>query len=136
MTIAIIWIMVLGIPDYEIILKTAVISIPFLFARLCVSTGMRVKTLKTFLKEPTAKEYTGIRDLSLLDGKLREESAVTIRETDYDGIVKVTADEERFFIFSGVMFDFIVPFSAFENAAAKEEFLAILKERCKECAFA
>ena len=135
MTIAIIWILVLGIPDYEIILKAAVISVPFVFARLCISTGTRVKSMKILLKEPTAKEYTGIRDMSLLDGKLREESSTTIKETDYEGIVKVAADKERFFIFSGVSFDYIVPFSAFENGAAKGEFLAVLKERCKECEF-
>jgi len=92
-----------------------------------------IGTLKKQLKARTPNEYTGIRELSLLEDKIREEGDLVTKETKYEGIVKVVDDKGRFYIYNGTQEAFVVPYTAF--VSEKEKFLALLRERCRRCEF-
>jgi len=74
-------------------------------------------------------------ELSLREKTVREAFGYNVVETKYDNLMKIASAPEHFFLYTGTMSGFIVPLSAFASEAAKGEFLALLRQRCKSCEF-
>ena len=110
---------------------------------LFASFFLSIKLIRNFeyahVKEVVNEKVIGTiaseNELILDEGSIREKFGHGLFEIKYDAVFRVVAAADFFYLYTGPISAVIVPFSAFGDEFSKQEFLTLLRERCKSCEF-
>lgn len=79
--------------------------------------------------EKSSGGICGEKTFSLLDGQIRLVGEKEDNAYDYDTVLQIVTDTDRYYIYVGEMESLIVPFTAFADPAQREQFYRLLCEK-------
>lgn len=100
----------------------------FLFAKQHRKSAVK-QSIKKLIKKGGGQEFIGPHKLKLHENDIVAEITNKITATSYNAVEKIGRDDSHFYIYVGSMSAYIIPFSAFESTAQRDEFLAVITAR-------
>lgn len=85
--------------------------------------------VKRVMKEGKVNEFIGEKSLTLGDTHVLFQEGRGNTEFMYEAMERIASDQERLYLYFGTITACIVPFSAFQTAEDKEQFMRLLEEK-------
>jgi len=82
-----------------------------------------------YINSGNADSILGNQKITLLDTGMEESNNVHVQQIEYSAIEAIKSDHDIYYIYTGPKKAVIIPYSAFDNARQRQDFINLLSEK-------